>query len=67
MTLEIAKIDGNIPLIDSKNMKFRDLSWLKRKISAYLARKELHSEYKRKNSAYFSFAGHFIKDKDSFY
>jgi hypothetical protein len=62
----MAKIDGGIPLIDSKNMKIRDFSWLKRKISAYFARKELHSENKRKISAYFSFAGHFIKDKDSF-
>jgi hypothetical protein len=62
----MAKIDGDIPLIDSKNMKIRDYSWLKRKNSAYLARNELHFEYKRKISAYFSFAGHFIKDKDSF-
>jgi hypothetical protein len=62
----MAKIDGDIPLIDSKNMKFKDFSWLKRKISAYLARNELHSENKRKISAYFSVAGHFIKDKDLF-
>jgi hypothetical protein len=66
MSLKIAKIDGDIPLIDSKNMKLRGFPWLKRKISAYLARNEFHSEYKRKNSAYFSFAGHFNKDKDSF-
>jgi hypothetical protein len=62
----MAKIDGDIPLIGSKNMKLRGFSWLKRKISAYFARNELHSKNKRKNSAYFSFAGHFIKDKDSF-
>jgi hypothetical protein len=58
MTLKIAKINGDIPLIDSKDMKLRYFSWLKRKISAYLAPNKLHSEYKRKNSAYHSFAGH---------
>jgi hypothetical protein len=62
----MAKIDGDIPLIDSKSMKIRDFSWLKRKFSAYLARNELYSKNKRKTSAYFSVAVHFIKDKDSF-
>jgi hypothetical protein len=33
MTLKIAKIEGDFPLIDKKNMKLKEFSWLKQKIS----------------------------------
>ncbi|WP_026564282.1 hypothetical protein [Bacillus sp. UNC41MFS5] len=38
----------------------------KRKNSLYLSRNELHSAFNRKNSAYFTFAGYLIKDKNSY-
>ena len=55
MALKIAKIDGEIPPIDSKNIKMGDFAWHNRKTSAYLARNEFHSEFNRKISAYFTF------------
>jgi hypothetical protein len=62
----MAKIDGKIPPIGSKNMKTGDFAWHKRKNSAYLARSVFHSKNNRKNSAYFTLAGSLIKDKASF-
>jgi hypothetical protein len=38
-------------------MKIGDFAWYNRKISPYLASKELHSEFNRKTSAYFTIAG----------
>jgi hypothetical protein len=40
-------------------MKMGDFAWHKRKVSPYLARNELHSEYNRKISAYFTLAGYY--------
>lgn len=61
--MKIAKIDGDIPPIDSKNMKMGDFPWHKQKTSPYLVRSELHSVFNLKISAYFTFVGYLIKDK----
>jgi hypothetical protein len=37
-----------------------------RKTSPYFSRKELHSAFNRKISAYFALAGYLIKDKNSY-
>jgi hypothetical protein len=44
-------------------MKIGDFAWHNRKIAPYLASKELHSEFNRKISAYFTISGPLIKDK----
>jgi hypothetical protein len=41
-------------------MKMGDIAWHNRKISLYLARNELHSEYNRKISTYFTLAGYYF-------
>jgi hypothetical protein len=41
-------------------MKIGDFAWHNRKIPPYLARNELHSEYTRKISAYFTLAGYYF-------
>jgi hypothetical protein len=48
-------------------MKIGDFAWHNRKTFPYLAPKELHSEFNRKISAYFTIAGCLIKDKVSYW
>ena len=43
-----------------------DFALHSRKTSPYIPRKELHSAFNRKISAYFTFAGSSIKDKTSY-
>jgi hypothetical protein len=50
-SLIIAKIRGEISLIDSSNVKIGDFAGLKRKNSLYFPRNELHSAYNGKISA----------------
>jgi hypothetical protein len=54
IALKIAKLDGEIPPIGSKNMKRGDFPLHNRKSSPYSPRNELHSEFNRKISAYIS-------------
>jgi hypothetical protein len=56
----MAKIDGKIPPINSKNVNMGVFAWDNRKISPYLAQNGLHSENNRKISGYFTIPGYFI-------
>lgn len=53
----MAYIDGEIPPIDSKNVKIGDFAFCNRKISHYLPRNVLHSAFNRKIS---------VKEKSSY-
>jgi hypothetical protein len=53
--LKMARIDGEIPTIDSKNAKMEVLYLYSRKTFPYILRNGLHSLYNRKTSAYFTF------------
>jgi hypothetical protein len=55
IALKVAKIDGEIPTIDLKNVKMSHFPLLNRKTSAYISRNELYSALNRKVSAYFKF------------
>ncbi|WP_222127385.1 hypothetical protein [Bacillus sp. X1(2014)] len=62
----MASIDGEIPPIESKNMKRGEFALHNRKTSPYLPRNELHSVSNRKISAYFTSAVYLIKDMTSY-
>lgn len=62
----MAKIDGEIPPVDSKNSKMGVLAVHKRKNFPYLPLNKLHSTFSRKIFAYFTFADYSIKDKTSY-
>jgi hypothetical protein len=61
----MARIDGGIPAIDSKNAKMEGFALRNRKTFPYILQNGLHSPFNRKTSAYFTFDGHLIKDGNS--
>jgi hypothetical protein len=52
MAVKIAYIDGEIPLIDLKNVKMRAFALNSRKLSPYIPRNKRHSKFNGKSSAY---------------
>jgi hypothetical protein len=61
----MARIDGGIPAIDSKNAKMEGFALHNRKTFPYIPQNGLHSPSNRKTSVYLAFDGHLMKGRTS--